>query len=236
MLKKSTKKLKAIAFDWLGMQEIVERQKRHQLEDSMGFRGQWETHRSFQIDMLRRLGLQPNSQLVEIGCGPMTGGIPIIEYLDAGCYTGVDVRESVLNLAWQEVGEAGLSRKNARLICSSNFAQQELRSLKFDFVFSFSVLFHLDDSLLEGFFLMASSALSSTGKCIVNINTKVPDSTWLEFPFRRRTFEDYAAGAARHGLVTEDLGEISALGFEGAGLEKHNRLLVFRKDPNVRAV
>lgn len=228
-VQRSILKLKELIFDRFGMQDVVELRRRRQLEDSMGFRGQWEDHREFQIDLLKKQGMLPSSRLLEIGCGPMTGGIPIIRYLNAGCYTGVDVRDSVLNLAWQEVGDAGLSKKNARLICSSNFAQPELAAEKFDFILSFSVLFHLDDEVLDKFFHAVSQVLSPEGRCITNINTEVPDSTWLEFPFKRRSVEQYRSAAARYKLNTRDFGEITSLGFSGNGLEKHNRLLVFQR-------
>lgn len=228
-IQRSMLKFKELIFDRFGMQDLVDLRRRQQLEDSMGFRGQWEDHREFQIDLLKRQGMLPTSRLLEIGCEPMTAGIPIIRHLNAGCYTGVDVRDSVLNLAWQEVGDAGLSQKNARLICSSNFAQPELAAEKFDFILSFSVLFHLDDEVLDEFFHAVSQLLSREGRCITNINTEVPDSTWLEFPFRRRSVEQYRRAAARHELVTLDLGDIASLGFGGSGLEKYNRLLIFHR-------
>jgi hypothetical protein len=37
--------------------------------------------------------------LVDLGCGTLRGGIPIIEYLDADSYIGVDVREEAIEEA-----------------------------------------------------------------------------------------------------------------------------------------
>ena len=65
----------------------------------MGFRGQFEKHRRFQMTFFRERGLVPSSRLLEIGCGPLTAGIPIIEYLEPGNYVGVDIRSSVLHLS-----------------------------------------------------------------------------------------------------------------------------------------
>ncbi|MEH2614491.1 class I SAM-dependent methyltransferase [Bradyrhizobium sp. AZCC 1693] len=220
-------KLKEYLFDIGGMGQIVELRRRHQLEDSMGFRGQWESHRDFQIELLKSQGLLPSHRLLEIGCGPMTGGLPIIEYLDSGSYVGVDVRNSVLDLAWQEIGQVGLSRKNPRLICSHDFASPELSGDVFDFVFSFSVLFHLSDELLHRYLAAVSKRLRSEGKCIANVNTNVSDDVWLEFPFLKRTVDTYRQAAAEHGLSTVELGKISELGFGGQGSEKDNSLLVF---------
>lgn len=48
--------------------------EKHRLEDSMGFRGQFDEHRRFQIELLKNLGLKPGHQFLELGCGPLTAG------------------------------------------------------------------------------------------------------------------------------------------------------------------
>ena len=142
-------RVKELIFDNAGFQEMLELRDRHRLEDAMGFRGQFDEHRRFQIAFLREQGLVPSSRFLEIGCGPLTAGIPVIEYLETGNYVGIDVRSSVLDLAWKEVGKAGLAVKNPRLICSSSFGSTELGAQTFDFILSFSVLYHLNDDILK---------------------------------------------------------------------------------------
>ena len=151
-------RVKAFVFDKGNFQELLDVRRRHKLEDSMGFRGQWDEHRRFQITFLKERGLEPQHDFLEIGCGPLTGGIPLIEYLEPGKYVGVDIRSSVLNVSWGEIGLAGLSEKNRRLICSSSFGDEELGERQFDFVFSFSVLYHLSDDILRDYFRNVISA------------------------------------------------------------------------------
>ena len=196
----------------------------------MGFRGQFDEHRRFQISLLKNQGLVPSNRLLEIGCGPLTAGIPIIEYLDAGNYVGVDVRTTVLDLSWKEVGKAGLSRNNPRLICSSSFGAAELGSQTFDFILSFSVLYHLNDKILNKYFQAVRSRLNTTGACLANVNTVHESSTWLEFPYLKRSIEAYVDLAAKNGLTTEPLGDLSELGFRLSGPERHNKMLMFRPD------
>jgi SAM-dependent methyltransferase len=223
---------KSFVYDKADFQKMVDLRELHQLEDSMGFRGQWESHRRFQIDILKRQGLLPKHTFLELGCGPLTGGIPVIEYLYAGNYTGVDIRSSVLNLSWREVSKAGLSAKNPRLICSSNFASEYLGDAKFDFVYSLSVLYHLSDDILDKYFATVARRLNPAGKCIANINNHIPSDKWLEFPFLKRDLETYCAVASKHGLTVRDLGEIGELGFDG-GTERHNPLLSIQLNGNV---
>jgi cyclopropane fatty-acyl-phospholipid synthase-like methyltransferase len=206
---------------------LLDERELRSLEDMMGFRGQWDEHRRFQMDELQKLGLQPSASLLEFGCDPLTAGIPIIEYLDENRYVGVDVRSSVLDLSWQQVGRAGLSTKNPRLIRSDEFGGAELEDRKFDFIWSFSVLYHLSDEILDKLFFHVARRLKADGKFIANVMTDMENSTWLEFPFIRRTAESYRSVAAKHGLKTTELGTIEERGFRLPGPERTNPLLEF---------
>jgi len=221
-------RVKELIFDNAGFQEMLELRDRHRLEDAMGFRGQFDEHRRFQIAFLREQGLVPSSRFLEIGCGPLTAGIPVIEYLETGNYVGIDVRSSVLDLAWKEVGKAGLAVKNPRLIRSSSFGSPELGAQTFDFILSFSVLYHLNDDILKNYFETVRNRLAPTGVCFANVNTLHESSTWLEFPFLRRTIEVYKNLAAENGLTTDRLGDLDKHGFRLSGAESRNELLSFR--------
>lgn len=195
----------------------------------MGFRGQWDEHRRFQLAFLKEQGLLPTNTLLEIGCGPLTGGVPIIDFLEPGHYVGIDIRSSALDLAWGEVALARLSAKNPRLICSSSFGSTELAAQKFDFMLSFSVLYHLSDDVLRAYFSAVAQHLKPDGRCFAQINTTVNNSTWLQFPFLRRTVGAYADAAGLAGLRVSSLGTVESLGFRLPGEERANEILTFTK-------
>lgn len=220
--------IKGFVFDAANFQSMIDLREKHALEDSMGFRGQWDEHRRFQIEMLKHQGLQPFHRFLEIGCGPLTAGIPIIQYLETSRYTGVDIRSSVLDMSWREVGKGGLSAKNPRLICSASFASSELGEEQFDFVYSFSVLYHLTDDLLNDYFETVSKRLNSSGICLANVNTHIPGDKWLQFPFKMRSVEAYATAAANFGLKTTSLGTLQDNGFRNKAAERLNPLLKFQ--------
>jgi SAM-dependent methyltransferase len=221
--------VKGLVFDKAGFQKMVDVREQHQLEDSMGFRGQWDEHRRFQFEMLKSQGMHPHHKFLELGCGPLTAGIPIIRYLEEGNYVGVDIRDSALDLGWREIGKARLSAKNPRLICSPSFGSDHLGDQKFDFIFSFSVLFHLSDDILDAYFATVSNRVAPGGACLASVNTHLPNDKWLEFPFVRRTIDDYRNAASKHALSTITLGEIKNLGFRNPDPEKHNPLLRFER-------
>ena len=221
-------KVKGFIFDVGRFQSMVDLREKHLLEDSMGFRGQWDEHRRFQIEMLKGQGLKPYHDFLEIGCGPLTVAIPLIDYLEPNRYTGVDVRSSVLDLSWKEVGKAELSSKNPRLICSSSFASSELSDQRFDMIYSFSVLYHLSDDILDTYFASISNRLRPSGFCIANVNTHIPSDKWLQFPFLMRSIEAYENLASKHGLEMIDLGTLEDNGFRNQAAEKLNPLLKFQ--------
>jgi SAM-dependent methyltransferase len=66
------------------------------LEAMVGPRGAWKETAAFQIAFLKEMGLRPHHRVLDIGCGPLRGGFPLIEYLQARGYTGVDIRETAI--------------------------------------------------------------------------------------------------------------------------------------------
>ena len=56
----------------------------------------WKLKRDFQINFLKNAGLEPQHYLLDIGCGTLRGGIPLIDYLNVGNYTGIERRRKVL--------------------------------------------------------------------------------------------------------------------------------------------
>ena len=222
------RKMRSVAYDVLGMDAIQEERHRQDLVTSMGFDGQWDDHRTFQMDFLRRNGLTGDTRFLEIGSGPLTLGLPLMQALKPGNYTGVDVRANVTNLAYTEIARAGLAARNPRLIVSDNFGASALGDETFDVIWSFSVLFHLSDDLVEDWFANVKRRLAPDGRYWANFNDGLNESEWLEFPFVNRNVEFYTGIAEKNGLSLRSLGTIAELGFAGAGAEKDNIMVEIR--------
>jgi cyclopropane fatty-acyl-phospholipid synthase-like methyltransferase len=221
-------KTKTAFYDILNMEQVPEERHRIALVKAMGFEGQWNNHRAFQMEFLRHNGLTGQTRFMEIGSGPLTLAIPLMRELDPGNYTGVDVRESVTNLAYLEISRAGVAGRNPRLIVSDDFGTAALGTETFDMVWSFSVLYHLNDDLVETWFENVKQRLAPHGRYWANINDRGSESQWLEFPFVNRSEDFYAAIAHKNGLALQSLGTIESLGFKGQGPEKMNIMLEVR--------
>jgi len=167
--------------------------------------------RKFQFEFLKEQGLKPHHYLLDVGCGTLRGGIPLIEYLDEGHYYGTEVREHVLEEGRSELQEAGLADKHPVLVATEDFDVGD--ETKFDFLWAFSVLIHLTDELLDVCFAKVSHQLKEDGVFYANVNlAERAPGKWEEFPVMAHTLDFYKEVGARHGLVVEDIGIIAEYG------------------------
>jgi SAM-dependent methyltransferase len=189
----------------------------------------WEMKRRYQIEFLRRFGLQPHHYLVDIGCGVLRGGVPIIDYLEAGHYYGIEARAYVLEEGRKELRESGLEHKKPNLIVAEYLADVSL-DRKFDYIWAFSVLIHLEDPILGQLMEFVAKHLGDDGVFYANVDTSnAPDAKWLEFPGVRRPLSFYAENCARSGLQMKDIGSLADFGHVSGGDADAQRVLEIRR-------
>ena len=63
-------------------------------------KGPWEELGALQLAFLREQGLQQGHRLLDVGCGPLRGGIHLVDYLEPGGYYGVDINQSLLDAGY----------------------------------------------------------------------------------------------------------------------------------------
>jgi SAM-dependent methyltransferase len=178
----------------------------------------WRMKRAFQLEFLRRMGLERGQHLLDLGCGTLRGGLPLIEFLEAGHYTGIDVRAEVLDEARSELAEAGLAHKQPVLLHACDLGELRLAA-RFDVVWAFSVLIHLDDPGLEQALGFVERHLAPGGSFFGNVllqdasgGARGSERRWQGFPVVARSLEAYRAAGARHALAPRDLGSLAGLG------------------------
>lgn len=67
-------------------------------EGKVGLPEAYHQKQKFQNDFLKSHGLLPHNKFVDIGCGVLRGGLPLIAYLDTGNYVGIDIRKQSLSI------------------------------------------------------------------------------------------------------------------------------------------
>jgi len=106
--------------------------------------GMWDEIGLLQFEMMREQGLRPQHKLLDIGCGPLRGGVNFVGYLDAGNYFGIDFNQSLLDAGYNaELTDADrekLPRENLKCGSDFNFG---VFDEKFDYAIALSVFTHL---------------------------------------------------------------------------------------------
>jgi SAM-dependent methyltransferase len=172
----------------------------------------WREKRQFQIRFLRDHGLRPDQTILDVGCGTLRGGIPIIEYLEPERYTGLEARPEVLDEARAELREHRLEDKHPALVVNGDLATFDL-GRRFDVIWAFSVLIHMSDDVLDGALEFVGRHLAEGGTFFGNIATEArSDKIWEGFPDVARPISFYEERARAHGLAVENLGPMRALG------------------------
>ena len=186
----------------------------------------WKMKRDFQIRFLIDMGLNPDHFLFEIGCGTLRGGLPIIQYLDVAHYFGVEVREGALEEGKKELREAGLIYKKPALILSSDISQLDV-DRKFDYMWAFSVLIHMDDRVLSKTLNFVSKNLSKQGVFYANVNIgDSKDGAWQGFPVVTREFEFYKKACVANSLEISELGPLKKFGHITNITSQDNQMMI----------
>lgn len=168
----------------------------------------WEEKRNFQIKFLINAGLKSHHRLLDFGCGTLRGGLPLIEYLDSGNYFGLDVRTETLREASSELIESGLDWKKPTIIHCHDLSSLYFPK-RFDYIWAFSVLIHLSDSVLDQVLEFLSKNIAVDGKFYANVNYGDNlDGVWRNFPFVFRSPIFYQQIFLRHQLNVKDLGAL----------------------------
>jgi len=122
-----------------------------------------------QFELLQREGCKTTSKVLEVGCGCLHLGVPLIHYLEKGNYVGVDPNEWLRQEAMKSRRVRQLvSDKQPRFLTVDDFDASAL-DVKFDLIFSHSVLSHCAHWQLDQFLRNVSKVLAPEGRILASI-------------------------------------------------------------------
>lgn len=189
-----------------------------QLALMRGPSGKWREDRNFQIRALEKLGLRPDHHFLEIGCGPLLAGAPLIRFLDPGHYTGVDISPDRLSVAEKLVARFGLEDKGPNLLLSDDFGLDRLPPQSFDRIWSYQVVLHFSLPLVHRYLAAVAQLLKPGGlawfsaKMSRNGDDFKIGGAWLEFPVNEAGEPFYRSAASAVGLECSHLGTLGEWG------------------------
>lgn len=122
-----------------------------------------------QFELLLREGCTTTSRVLEIGCGCLHLGIPLIQYLERGNYVGLDPNAWLRQEAMKSRRVRQLvSDKQARFLAVDDFDASTL-GVKFDLIYSHSVLSHCAHWQLDQFLRNVAKVLAPEGFILASI-------------------------------------------------------------------
>lgn len=162
--------------------------------------------REFQIRWLRDvLGLAPDADVLDYGCGTASAGKHIAAYLEAGRYVGVDISPISIERGRAVLAGHGLADKRPELLVIPGGDLSALGERRFDIIWAQSVFTHLPPEIIEtvlaglrvhlkpGGAVYASVTLASEGEGVL----QVAPHNWFQEP------EALAACGRAGGYVME---------------------------------
>lgn len=203
--------------------------EQHRIEVMVGPVGHWKELGRYQFRLLEQNGLRRHHRLLDLGCGPLQGGVPFIRFLDVSNYTGVDINPKHLEAARGQVSRHKLDEKTPRLAQSAVFGDDVFSSESFDFIWASQILYYFPDSQLSELFAFVRKRLNPKGKFLADfINPDQFDA--IVYPgcnFIRHSLKDLETMAGAQGLQARYLGEILKYGYPPRFHLRSNILMEF---------
>lgn len=136
---------------------------------TIGNMPRWELLGDLQFEYVKAQGLEPHHYFLDVGCGPLRGGIRFIDYLEPGHYYGVEKDAAVLEEARRvELPRHGLEGKRPELVAMEDFDFRRLGQT-FDYALAQSVFTHLPLNNIIRCLMRIEEALNEGGRFYATI-------------------------------------------------------------------
>jgi hypothetical protein len=123
-----------------------------------------------QLELLKRNGLHPDARVLEIGCGCLVAGRPLMEFLQPDRYAGIEPNRWLLDAVLEGLPDtrALFEAKRPVFLHNTDFDASSL-GLTFDYVISHSILSHAAHWQCPLFFRGVKRVLHPQGVAIASI-------------------------------------------------------------------
>ena len=123
-----------------------------------------------QLELLQQNGCTPDSHVLEIGCGCLVAGRPIMQFLDSERYVGLEPNTWLLDAVLEGLPDTGgLIREKLPVFLQNTDFDASAVGRRFDFVMSHSILSHAAAWQLPLFMKGVKKVLAPRGIAIASI-------------------------------------------------------------------
>jgi len=160
----------------------------------------WLQMGQLQFDYATGHGLKPDMRMLEIGCGNLRAGRLFIDYLEPGCYYGIDISPDILISAQATIAAYDLNAKLPHLTLVKDLRLDFLPDRTFHFVHAHSVFSHSPIEVIDECLTHVGRVMTPGGFFDFTFGrTHGPEHHVLreDFYYRTQTLLDLAA---KHGL------------------------------------
>jgi SAM-dependent methyltransferase len=122
-----------------------------------------------QLELLKREGCTPRSAVLEVGCGCLSAGAPVMAYLRRGNYVGIEPNRWLLDAGLTDWRTRLLARRRRpTFLAVTDFDARPL-GRTYDYVLSHSVLSHCAHWQLEQFVSNVARVLRPGGRILASV-------------------------------------------------------------------
>lgn len=130
-----------------------------------------EVERKRQLEALKRYGLEPSDDLLDVGCGNAAAGQYMIDYLNHGSYHGMDISQEAIKQAKKKINTRGLENKDPTFVNNNDLGFREFDEKTFDYIWANSVFTHLNKEHISEFLKNAKRVLHEDGQGLVTFKS-----------------------------------------------------------------
>jgi cyclopropane fatty-acyl-phospholipid synthase-like methyltransferase len=123
-----------------------------------------------QVELLKMNGLQPDARVLEIGCGCLVAGRPLLQYLKPNRYVGIEPNQWLIDAVLEGLPETRhlFDQKRPVFLHNADFDASAL-GLKFDFIISHSILSHAAHWQCPQFLQGVKKVLAPSGVALASL-------------------------------------------------------------------
>lgn len=138
------------------------------------------------LDDMKNIGLQPHHKLLDYGCGALRAGLILMQYLNPGCYWGLDITDDFIKIGLEDSDPVLIAEKKPFLGIINENNLESVRSAGMNYILASSVLCHVHHKELPLFFDRIMSLMSADTKlridCMATDSPMMVKSTQWAYP------------------------------------------------------